>query len=232
MTTHDTKVRSVAALIFDGLAPLDLFGPLQAFNLARVESAENNDHPYRYLYDPIFTLGHTQGMVKIGHNHSIAIQADYAFADIPQLQYDILLIPGGFSTRRLVRNEDFIRGVRAACEKADIVASVCTGAGLLARTGLLDEKTATSNKKAWDWVVQQGTKVNWDCPKRWINLIDPDTKKGIITSAGVSAGTDMAIALIENLNGREVRKELLENIEYDWTNKPCEDNFAYLCPEC
>ena len=195
----DTKTRTVAAIIFDDVEPLDLFGPVQAFKAACLQCEEDSEIN---LYK-LFTIAKTKDPVDIG---GVNILPEYSFGDIDRLEFDILLIPGGLGTRELVNDREFILALNILCEKAEIIASVCTGAGLLAKTGRLDGKRATSNKKAWAWVIEQGPNVRWDCPKRWVDLIDSD---GIITSAGVSAGTDMSIALIEKLNGQQVVKDLL-----------------------
>jgi len=74
---------------------------------------------------------------------------DHSFSD--DVEYDILLIHGGQGTRDLVNDAGFIDSLKAACGKADIIATVCTGSGLLARTGILDDKEATSDKTTWSW---------------------------------------------------------------------------------
>jgi transcriptional regulator GlxA family with amidase domain len=96
------------------------------------------------------------------------------------------------------------------CGRADTIATVCTGAALIAKTGLLDGNKATSNKAAWEWVVSQGEKVEWLKGARWV-----DTGR-TITSAGVSAGIDMALALIARRDGAEVAKGAAQAIEYHW----------------
>ena len=113
--------------------------------------------------------------------------AEYRFAAAPS--YDILLIPGGFGTREAVGNPHFLDQLGAASQDAATTATVCTGSALLARTGLLDHRPATSNKLAWDWVLQQGPQVQWIRQARWVD--DGD----VITSSGVSAGVDMALSL-------------------------------------
>ena len=79
--------------------------------------------------------------------------------------------------------------------------SVCTGAGLLARAGILDGRRATSNKRSLDWVISQGPKVEWVPQARWVE----DGK--FATSSGVSAGIDMALAIIASICGIRRRRE-------------------------
>ena len=145
--------------------------------------------------------------------------------------FDILLVPGGGGTRDLVADPSFIKALLAACERADVVASVCTGAALLAQTSILDNKAATSNKTAWNWVLSQGEKVEWDVTPRWVDLVDKNTGKGIITSAGVSAGIDMALALVADLDSEQVAENTAAFIEHHRIKSPANDKFAYLASQ-
>ncbi|MCH9018271.1 MAG: DJ-1/PfpI family protein [Chloroflexi bacterium] len=140
-------------------------------------------------------------------------------------------MPGGSGTRALVADPDFIKALSAACERADVVASVCTGAALLAQTSILDNKAATSNKTAWNWVLTQGENVAWDPAPRWVDLVDKNTGKGIITSAGVSAGIDMALALVADLDGEQVAENAAVFIEHHRIKSPANDKFAYLAAQ-
>ena len=142
---------------------------------------------------------------------------DHSFSD--DVEYDILLIPGGQGTRDLVNDAGFIDSLKAACGKADIIATVCTGSGLLARTGILDDKEATSNKTAWSWALEQSSKVKWNVEPHWVDLVDAEAQTGIITSAGVSAGIDMALALIAKLDGDQVAENASVIMEY---TRPCQ----------
>ena len=98
--------------------------------------------------------------------------------------------------------------------------SVCTGAALLARAGVLDERQATSNKAAFSWVVGQGPRVRWVKQARWVE----DGK--FWTSSGVSAGIDMALAVIAKLFGEKTGDELALATEYEWHRDAAWDPFA------
>lgn len=122
----------------------------------------------------------------------------------------IILIPGGMGTRKLVDDDDFIDMIKLLSAQSEYVLTVCTGSALLARTGLLNNRNATSNTMAFDWVCQQNDKVNWIRNKRWI--IDDK----YYTSAGVSAGIDMTLQFIADIHSYETAKKITEYIEYDW----------------
>ena len=205
-------VKRVAVVLFDGFTVLDMYGPVQAFGSCRITRPDGP--PFRFF--EVFTIAERVGAIKSGEGPST--HADYTFAESPP--YDILLVPGGFGTREAVKDDAFLARLRAASENAAVTATVCTGSALLARTGRMDGRPATSNKIAWDWVVQQRPKVLWKRKARWVD------DGNLITSSGVSAGTDMALALIARLHGRDMAVSAARNMEYIWNDKADEDPFA------
>ena len=211
MSSTDT-IRRVAVVLFDGFAVLDVYGPVQAFGSCRVPTAGGN--PQR-LFE-MFSLAEQPGLIKPGGGPPS--YAEYSFADAPD--FDVLLIPGGFGTRHAVNNATLVSDLAKASQRAAVTATVCTGSALLARTGLLDGRPATSNKLAWDWVLQQGPRVKWIRRARWV---DDGT---IITSSGVSAGIDMALSLITRLCGRDIALAAARNMEYRWHGDASDDPFA------
>lgn len=205
-------IRRVAVVLFDGFTVLDVYGPVQAFASCRVQQPDGTRQP---LFE-LFSVAQQAGMVKPGEGPPS--YAEYSFAEAPA--YDLLLIPGGFGTRAAVHNEVFVGHLAGASRRAMVTATVCTGSALLARTGLLDGRPATSNKLAWDWVVQQGPRVKWMRQARWV---DGGT---VVTSSGVSAGIDMALGLIARLHGRDMALASARNMEYVWHADPDDDPFA------
>ena len=208
----EQPVRRVAVALFEGFTLLDVYGPVQAFASCRVMQAAGTPHR---LYQ-ILTVGERPGPVPAGEGTATVVE--HAFADAPP--YDILLIPGGFGTRRAVSDPSFLKQLAAASERASVTTTVCTGSALLARTGLLDGRPATSNKLAWDWVIQQGPAVRWQRRARWVD------DGNVLTSSGVSAGIDMALSLVERLNGRDMAITSARNMEYVWNSDPANDPFA------
>lgn len=205
-------VRRVAVALFDGFTVLDVYGPVQAFAAARVTRADGT----RHRFFEIFTMAAEAGPVKSGEGP--VTLADHALETAPD--FDILLIPGGFGTRSAVSDAPFLARLAAASRRAPITATVCTGSAILARTGLLDGRPATSNKISWDWVVQQGPRVEWRRKARWVD------DGNVLTSSGVSAGIDMALALIARLNGRDLALAAARNMEYVWREDAAADPFA------
>lgn len=205
-------VKRVAVVLFDGFTVLDVYGPVQAFGACRVTRPDGP--PHRFF--EVFTIADRRAAVRSGEGP--ASHADYAFAEAPD--YDILLIPGGFGTRAAVGDDAFLARLGAASRRAPVTTTVCTGSALLARTGLMDGRPATSNKIAWDWVLEQGPRVLWKRKARWVD--DGD----LVTSSGVSAGIDMTLALIARLHGRDMAVSAARNMEYVWHESPEDDPFA------
>jgi len=198
-------LRTVGTLLFPGFELLDVFGPLEMFG------ALGDDYRLEMLAERPGPIESRQGPKAV---------ADVALAAAKP--YDILLIPGGRGTRREVDNAALIDRLRRLAQASDIVATVCTGAALMARTGLLDHRKATSNKASFAWVVAQGPNVLWQPRARWV----ADGK--FYTSSGVSAGMDMALALIAALNGDEKAQQVATYAEYRWNSDPDDDPFAAL----
>jgi transcriptional regulator GlxA family with amidase domain len=146
--------------------------------------------------------------------------AEFGFDDCPRL--DVILVPGGIGTRREVDNAAVISWLRERAATAELVTSVCTGTGLLARAGLLDGRRATTNKRSFAWVESQGPRVKWVKQARWVE----DGK--FATSAGVSAGIDMALAIIARLIGAEKAEQAANGMEYEWHRDPAWDPFAKI----
>jgi transcriptional regulator GlxA family with amidase domain len=205
-------IRRVGVVLFEGFTVLDVYGPVQAFASCR---EPNSGMPPKRLFQ-VFSLAERPGLVRPGEGPPS--YAEYSFGDAPD--YDILLIPGGFGTRTAVDDAAFLRHLAEASRRAAVTATVCTGSALLARTGLLDGRPATSNKLAWEWVVQQGPRVKWQRKARWVD--DGD----IVTSSGVSAGIDMALSLIARLLGRDMARSAARVMEYRWHEDAGDDPFA------
>jgi putative intracellular protease/amidase len=198
-------LKTVGTLLFPGFELLDVFGPLEMFG------ALPDDFALEMVAETAGPVESRQGPKAI---------ADVALADAKP--YDILLIPGGRGTRREVGNTRLIDWLRRHAEASTVVATVCTGAALLARTGLLDGRKATTNKASFGWVVSQGPNVVWQPRARWV----VDAK--YYTSSGVSAGMDMALALIADLLGPDKAHSVADYAEYRWHNDPDDDPFAAL----
>ena len=192
----------VAILLFEDFETLDVFGPVEI--LGRLK-----DH-----YEISF-YSQSGGIVK--NSHGVAIDT-MPLENITE-GVDIFLIPGGHGTRKEVNNRTLINSIKQISELSKYVLTVCTGSALLARTGLLDNKVATSNKRAFDWVTTNGKNVRWVKKARWV----VDDK--YYTSSGVSAGMDMTLGFLKDTHGEAFAKAVAFQIEYNWQQDKDKDDF-------
>ncbi len=193
----------VGILLFDGVAALDVAGPLEVLSRARLEpGVESRRHEERALFD-VVTVARTREPVTA--TGGLLLVPGHSFADAPRL--DLLLVPGGFGTRPLLQDAEVVEWIRATAAKARLTASVCTGALLLARAGLLDGRRATTHWGSFGLLATLGKDVTVDREARFVD-------DGVLTSAGVASGMDLALHVVETLFGREVADETARYIEY------------------
>ena len=196
-------MRTIGALLYDKFEVLDLYGPLEMFG-----SLPNE---FR-----IITIAQAQG--PIASAQGPATIAEHDFASAPKL--DMLLVPGGVGTVAELNNPVLLDFLASRSATAQQVLSVCSGSALLAKAGLLDGKRATSNKMFFDLARNQSSAADWIEEARWV----VDGK--FATSSGVSAGTDMALAVIEQLLGREAADQVATFTEYQRHEDPDSDPFS------
>lgn len=194
---------TVAILLFNNFETLDVFGPAEVFGILKED------------YQVSF-YSQSGGLVSNAHGVTILTK------ELTEIQngVDVLLIPGGYGTRPEVNNALLIDLIREISNASKYVLTVCTGTALLARTGLLDGKKATSNKRAFDWVMTQGPEVHWIRKARWV----VDGK--YYTSSGVSAGMDMTLGFLQDIHGEAYALEVASKIEYTWNRDKDEDPFC------
>ncbi|MDD7363388.1 MAG: DJ-1/PfpI family protein [Firmicutes bacterium] len=187
-------------LLFDRFESLDLFGPVEVLGKA----------PRANLHYVSMTGGIITG--------ADSVRVDTERVDVLP-PGSVFLIPGGMGTRSLVEDSVFLEKLGALVDSSSVVLSVCTGSALLAASGALEGKRATSNKRAFEWVTGTGD-ADWVGRARWVK----DGK--FYTASGVSAGIDMALAFVEDTYGREIAEDIAELIEYVRNDDPKEDPFA------
>jgi transcriptional regulator GlxA family with amidase domain len=215
--TEYPPTRSVGIFLFDDFEPLDVWGFVQAFTIARFVGSS-----YQEVAACPFQVGFiAETLEKVRSFNGPSVVPDLTCAEALEEPPDVLMVPGGFGVRTLLdpdrdpeELEIRLDWLRAMDERVEIMASVCTGSALLARAGLLDDVPAATNHASFDWVAAQGALVLWDDVARWV-----DAGK-YVTSAGVSAGTDMAFHLVSRLAGRAVAERAVAAAEYDWQRDP------------
>ena len=197
------KKINVGIFIFDEVEVLDFAGPFEVFSRTRLlkgaESRRSNDSA---PFNPFTVSIDKKPLIATG---GLKIIADYTFNNFPKI--DILIVPGGYGTRTLLNNEILLKWIKAVSDKANITASVCTGALLLAKAGLLEGKRATTHWGAIEALKSISKDIQVITERRVVN-------DEIITSAGVSSGIDMAFMIVENLYGEEVASDTSKYIEF------------------
>lgn len=131
---------------------------------------------------------------------------DHKLDDCPPL--DVLLVPGGWGVRRELSNRRLLGWISARAKEAGTLASVCTGAMLLGEAGLLDERRATIHWRSLDWMQDSFPSVEVEQELRVVDEGD------IVTSAGISAGIDLALTLVARHCGEEVARSTARHMEY------------------
>jgi transcriptional regulator GlxA family with amidase domain len=195
--------QTVGIFIFDDVEVLDFAGPFEVFSRTRLVAGAESRRSDESAPFSVFTVARTAGPITaIG---GLRVIPTYAWDTAPHI--DILVVPGGFGTRALLRDEATLAWIRGAAAGASLVTSVCTGALLLAQNGLLRGRRATTHWAAHDLLVSIDSTIQL---QRDVRVV-ADT---IFTSAGVSAGMDMSFAVVEQLHGPEVARETARYIEY------------------
>lgn len=185
--------RKVAILIYDGVELLDFAGPGEVFAATGEPAFE------------VFTVAPTAGPVT--SQGFLTLTPEHTFADSPWPE--VLVVPGG-NTRNLMNDEATLAWVAKVAEKADLVLSVCTGAMVLARAGVLDGLEATTHSRAVDYLAEIAPQTTVVRDRRFVD------NGRVITAAGVSAGIDAALYAVEKLVGPKTAGGTARYMEYAW----------------
>ncbi|MFQ1682731.1 DJ-1/PfpI family protein [Pantoea dispersa] len=195
---------NVGIYIFDNVEVLDFCGPYEVFTCAsRVHGGENP------LFN-VFTVAESLNPVLA--RAGLSVKPDYTLSDHPQ--FDCLVIAGGVVSDELLK-KNVIQWIDEQSKKVKIIASVCTGAFLLAKTGMLDGKSATTHWEDISDLRAMFPRISVAERLRWVD------EGNIVSSAGISAGIDMSLHLVERLHGRVLAERTARQLEFDWTeNQP------------
>ena len=198
-------MKSIAALVFPGFETLDYFGPIEMLG-----GFGEQTH--------IITVAKGRDPVPSVHGQKIVVDKTIAEKN----DYDLLLIPGGDSALAAAKDQELMDWISRVSATAERVMAVCTGSVFLGMTGVLDGRKATTNKLDFNNTVHLAPNVDWVKQARWVK----DGK--FFTSSGVSAGMDMALAVMADLYGMDMAEKLALSSEYEWHKDPNRDPFAVL----
>jgi transcriptional regulator GlxA family with amidase domain len=201
--------RNVAVLMFNDVEELDFAGPWEVFAYLRSQRPELCD---------VYTVSERGGEVRCAKG--LRVVADYSFAAAPPA--DLLIVPGGQGRRVEVSNPRVIDFIKRCAGRAELTASVCTGAFLLERAGLLTGRRATTYWAALDELRALGTARVVE--QRWVD------EGNVFTAAGVSAGIDLSLFLVGRLWGPDVARSVQKGIEY-FPDPPYQDAAGEAVPK-
>lgn len=190
--------RILAILIFDEVEVLDFCGPFEVFSVSN-----------RFTDPPGFkvvTIAQKAGPILT--RGGLSLNPHHRLTDCPPP--DIWLVPGGQGTRTEMHNAPLIEWLKQAASKTELILSVCTGALLLAKAGLLDGLEATTHHGAIDLLRQTAPRTTIHADRRFVD------NGSIICSAGIAAGIDMSLHVVGKLLGHEVAEKTAKQMEYPW----------------
>ncbi|HEX8330441.1 MAG TPA: DJ-1/PfpI family protein [Hymenobacter sp.] len=187
---NEPPKKNVAILVFEGMEILDFAGPSEVFAVAPGFN--------------VYTVATTAAPIK--SQGFVSITPNYTLANCPAP--DIVVVPGG-STDPLLRDEALVRWVQASATRAEVMLSVCTGAVLLSKAGLLDGKQVTTFHSYIDELQRVTPKATVLRNTRFVD------NGQVITTAGISAGIDGALHVVAKLRGEEAARRTAQHMEYD-----------------
>jgi len=189
---------NIGIYIYDDAEVLDFSGPFEVFSVAS-----------RFLHDTekfnVFLVSENQKTVKARGNYNI--NTHYTFNDVPDI--DVLIIVGGVHTEE-VKKPNVIQWIQEQSKKANIVASVCTGAFLLAEAKVLSNHKVTTHWEDISDLRKDYPTLNVVENVRWVD------EGNIITSAGISAGIDMSLHVVSKIHNLELSNQTAKQMQFDW----------------
>lgn len=193
--------KRVGILIFPDVEVLDFCGPFEVFSVTRLDEQARREEPSPFevllVAEHAGTVTTTGGMQVTPH---VTIDA------CPKL--DVLVVPGGWGTRKEIKNARLLAWIAERAQAVETLTSVCTGSMLLGQAGLLDGRHATTHWRSLPWMRESFPAVTVEDKLHVVE--DGD----VLTSAGISAGIDMALRVVARYFGETVARHTARNMEY------------------
>ncbi len=195
--------KRVGILVFNKVEVLDFCGPFEVLAAVRLDEARRREEPSPF--DIVLVAEHDTAITA---NGGLRVIPDYALADCPPL--DILIVPGGWGVRQEIGNKPLLAWIAERGKQVETLASVCTGAMLLGHAGLLEGRRATTHWTTLGWMRESFPHVTVEDQLRFVE------DGTIVTSAGVSAGIDMALRLVARTYGEDIARATARHMEYHY----------------
>ena len=193
--------KRVGILVFPDVEVLDFGGPFEVFSVVRLDEERRREDPSPF---EVVLVAEREGVVAA--SGGLRVVADHTFASCPPL--DILVVPGGWGTRREIDNAALLRWIAERGRQVETLVSVCTGAMLLGRAGLLDGRRATTHWRSLDWMRESLPAVTVEDR---LHVVEDGH---VLTSAGISAGIDLALRVVVRYHGEAVGRATARHMEY------------------
>ena len=195
--------KRVGIVVFDGVEVLDFCGPLEVFVAVRLDEEKRMEEPSPF---DVFLVAETKEPIVA--NGKMRVLPDHTFESCPRL--DVLCVPGGWGTRRELKNPVMVEWLRTRAGEVETLTSVCTGSMLLGFTGLLDGRHATTHWRSLDWMRESFPTVTVEYQQHVVE------DGPLFTSAGISAGIDMALRVVARYFGETVARATARHMEYPY----------------
>jgi transcriptional regulator GlxA family with amidase domain len=193
----------VGILLFNDVEVLDFCGPFEVLSVTRLDEARRRQEPSPF---EVLLVAETLGAITTFGGMKVLPMA--TFADCPALE--ILLVPGGMGTRTEMLNEAVLRFVRDQAAQAGLVASVCTGALVLGKAGLLAGLRATTHWRSLGLLGELFPEITVDAASQVVD------EGKVMTSAGIAAGIDLALMIVRRRHGETVARATARHMEYPY----------------
>lgn len=195
-----TRTR-VGILVFPQVEVLDFCGPFEVFSVTRLDEAQRRAQP-----SPFEVRLVAETAEPVTATGGLRVLPDVTLEACPPL--DVLVVPGGWGTRSEIENERLVRWIGERGRQARTLTSVCTGSMLLGQAGLLDGRRATTHWRALPWMRESFPAVTVE---EALHVVEDGD---VLTSAGISAGIDMALRVVARYHGEVVARATARTMEY------------------
>jgi transcriptional regulator GlxA family with amidase domain len=195
--------KRVGIVVFGDIEVLDFCGPFEVFATTRLDEAKRREEP-----SPFEVWIVAEKNAPVVTSGGMKVIPDHTFETCPRL--DILVVPGGWGTRRELNNPAMLDWLRLRASEVETLTSVCTGAMLLGAAGLLDGRRATTHWRSLDWMRESFPAVTVEYNQHVVE------DGHVLTSAGISAGIDMALKVVARSCGEAVAQATARQMEYPY----------------
>jgi len=195
--------KRVGIVLFEDIEVLDFCGPFEVFSVVRLDEAKRRQEPSPF--EVCLVAEHSEPVTTTGN---MKVIPHYTFESCPPLH--VLVVPGGWGTRRELNNPVMLEWLRVRAAECETLTSVCTGSMLLGFAGLLNGLHATTHWRSLSWMRDSFPEVIVESQKHVVE----DGR--VVTSAGISAGIDMALKVVARYFGEDTARTTAKHMEYPY----------------